>query len=108
MIYHLSTEKDWEAAMTRGTYKSPSLVTEGFIHCSTAAQLMESARRHFEGYDRLVVLHIVEKRIKELLKWEPARNGEPFPHIYGPIPLEAIESLQLLERNAEGEWQVDE
>lgn len=94
--------------MTRGTYKIPSLVAEGFIHCSTRAQLLESAQKHFEGHDRLVVLHIVEKRVKDLLKWEPSRDGALFPHIYGAIPVEAIEDLEILSRNAQGEWEVDD
>lgn len=107
MIYHLATEKDWEAAMSRGTYKIPSLASEGFIHCSTREQLMESARLHFAEHQRLVVLHIVEKRVKELLKWEPSREGALFPHIYGPIPVEAIEDLEILVRNADGAWELE-
>lgn len=104
MIYHLATEKDWDAALGRGTYKVASLSTEGFIHCSTKEQVMESARLHFGGDDRVIVLHIAEKPLKDFLKWEPSRAGDLFPHVYGPIPLEAIEDLHFLSRDQHGDW----
>lgn len=106
MIYHLILPKDWERILSnnQNVYKAPSLKQEGFIHCSTKAQLIESARLYFPEVDKLVVLGIVEKRVKKLLKWEGSRNNEEFPHIYGPIPMEAIETMDIISRNEEGEW----
>ncbi|RMG30742.1 MAG: DUF952 domain-containing protein [Bacteroidetes bacterium] len=107
MIYHLVTTQAWERFLRedRDIYRPPSLKTEGFIHCSTRAQLLDTAQRHFEGEEQLVVLGIVEKRIKPLLKWEPGREGQVFPHIYGGLPVSAIETTDLLSRNAAGEWE---
>lgn len=106
MFYHLTTETDWDHALNRGHYAAPSLETEGFIHCSTAEQLLESAEKHWKGHERLVVLHIVDKHVKEILKWEPSRGGQLFPHLYGKLPVENVESTSLLERNDKGhfEW----
>ena len=109
MIFHLTTPSRWETYLENmvGKFIAPSLSTEGFIHCSTKDQVLESANRHFEGEAELVVLCIVEKRVKEMLKWETSRNNELFPHLYGGIPLEAIETTESLERNQDGkfEWQ---
>ena len=106
MIYHLTTPRAWELALSRGFYESPSLAAEGFIHCSTKEQLLESARLHFVGHDRLLVLRIAEKAVEKRLRWEPSRNGELFPHIYGSVPLDAVEDQHYLTRNEAGEWRV--
>lgn len=109
MVYHLTTLAQWEKYLQHmaGDFMAPSLKTEGFIHCSTKDQVLESAERHFAGEEELVVLCIVEKRVKNLLKWEPSRNEELFPHIYGGIPLEAIETTESLQRDGKGkfDWQ---
>jgi uncharacterized protein (DUF952 family) len=105
MFYHLTTEKAWHDALDRGIYTTASLQTEGFIHCSTATQLMESAEKHWKDHHRVVVLHIVDKRVKEILKWEPSRNEELFPHLYGKLEMDAVESTSLLERNDKGQFE---
>ncbi|MDX2247296.1 MAG: DUF952 domain-containing protein [Bacteroidia bacterium] len=106
MIYHLAKPEDWEKALRKGTYRTPSLSSEGFIHLSTQAQLMESARRFFSLEQELVVLEIAEKNVKHLLKWESAPDREElFPHIYGPIPLELIADTFMLMKNSRGEWE---
>jgi uncharacterized protein (DUF952 family) len=68
-------------------------VTEGFIHCSTAAQLEASGRRHFSGQTGLVVLEIDPERLRWELRWEES-GGEQYPHLYGPLDLEAVISVQ--------------
>jgi uncharacterized protein (DUF952 family) len=49
-----------------------------------------------------VILFIVEKRVRDILKSEPSHGGELFPHLYGPMPLEAVEEVRILVRNSEG------
>ena len=80
----------------------PPLKSEGFIHCSEKHQLLESAQKHFAEESELVVLCIVEKRVRNILKREPSRNGELFPHVYGSIPPDAIETTEYLAKNDEG------
>ncbi|NBV14163.1 MAG: DUF952 domain-containing protein [Sphingobacteriia bacterium] len=99
MIYHLTTSKIWEEALRLEIYITSSLKTEGFIHCSFRDQVIQSANLHFKEESELILLHIVDKRLGDLLKIEPSRNGELFPHIYGPLPLEAIEDQTILQRN---------
>ena len=107
MIYHILTPNSWEQALDREVYEHPSLLAEGFIHCSTRAQVLATARLHFAQEQELVVLHIVERRVKPILKFEPSRNGELFPHLYGKLEFAAIEDLSLLVRDDEGRWVWD-
>lgn len=109
MIYHLTTHSLWQKTMDsdKGLYRNDSLQSEGFIHCSYKDQVAESANLHFPNEAELVILFIVEKRIKNILKAEPSRSGALFPHIYGPLPFEAIEEVRILTRNKAGLFEFD-
>jgi uncharacterized protein (DUF952 family) len=99
MIYHITSRSAWIEARERGDYRAESLSTEGFIHCSTEEQVLPVAHQYFEGQNDLVLLVIESALLKPNLKWEPPAEGAPppgvpegdlFPHIYGPINLDAI------------------
>ena len=105
MIYHIAREKDWLEALNKGIYFPPAFLEEGFIHCSTEAQLLGSARRHFAGETELIILHIVEKRVKNFLKWEGKDPENLFPHIYAKLPLEAVETTRTLILNKDGSYE---
>ena len=88
---HITTAKDWQAARDRGRYEVPSLATEGFIHCSTPAQVVATANRFFAGRRDLVLLAIDPSRLGSEVRFENLEGGdEPFPHVYGAIELEAV------------------
>ena len=98
MIFHITTRKDWEAAQAKGEYIAESLGTEGFIHCSTLAQVLPVAARYYKGQSGLVLLVIEPTLLSSDLKWEPPTGGTPaglpegdqFPHVYGPINGSAV------------------
>ncbi|HMZ07724.1 MAG TPA: DUF952 domain-containing protein [Anaerolineales bacterium] len=100
MILHITSKSEWADAQVRGEYTAPSFASEGFIHCSTEKQILNVANAFYRGRTDLVVLNLTEARIKPELKWEapagpPAENiseADLFPHIYGPINLDAIAS----------------
>ena len=107
VIYHLAPRAAWEAAAQTGEYRSDTLATEGFIHCSTAAQVGPVAERFFAGRDDLVLLHIRADRLTAELRYEsPDRSphGEHFPHIYGPLNLDAVQQVTKFRRLAAGGW----
>lgn len=106
-IFHLVTAPRWEKALIEGRYRPDSLKTEGFIHCSTWEQLLESANLHFQGEDRLVVTFIIEKHVKKILVWEKGRNDQDFPHLYGEFPFAAVETTKVLVRNAAGTFEFE-
>lgn len=90
-IYHLSRRADWDRAKAAGSYAgSREDTADGFLHFSTAFQVAASAAKHRSGERDLVLLEVDSAALGEALKWEPARGGELFPHLYGPLPASAV------------------
>lgn len=98
MILHITTKNDWEKAQVDGEYTASSLLTEGFIHCSTIKQTVDTANIFFKGQQGLILLCIDENKLKSECKYEDPTGGgqhDPivgnlFPHIYGSINISAI------------------
>lgn len=91
LLYHITSFLNWESAKEVGYYEAASLVTEGFIHCSTAAQVAGTLQRFFAGQNNLVKLVIDPFKLTNELKYEvaPSLNID-FPHVYGVINLDAV------------------
>lgn len=103
LVYHLTTAADWEKSLNKGIHTTPSLTSEGFIHCSSREQVIPSAQKHFTEMDELVILEIPEKWVKDRLKWEPSRDEALFPHLYGKLELHEVANTHLLYRKG-AEW----
>ena len=94
---------EWQAAEAAGAYRGSSQdAADGFIHFSTAAQIVESAARHRAGQDGLVLLAVDARRLGGALRWEASRGGQLFPHLYGPLPLDAVIETRPLPLGADG------
>ena len=96
-IYHLAEQQHWEAAQASGTYEQATLgrtlAEEGFIHCSSAEQWPVVRRAFYGQYPKaLVLLKIDESRLTSPLVREVGNpeTGEEFPHVYGPIGVDAV------------------
>lgn len=95
-IYHIATVSDWERARRDGAYttstRGRTLADEGFIHASTAAQTAPTANRFYSGIgEPLVVLVIDTDRLTAKLQYDEVPGAsDPFPHIYGPLNLDAV------------------
>ena len=102
-LLHIAVASEWETSVNTGSY-APSAWTEtGFVHLCTPAQLEGVANAFYRGRDDLVLLEIDRKRLdRAALKWEPplppdpsrpdpAPAGSLFPHLYGPIPVSAVQ-----------------
>jgi uncharacterized protein (DUF952 family) len=98
MIIHITTLKEWENAQLSGEYSAPSLDSEGFIHCSTLKQTIDTANSFFKGQHGLVLLCIDESKLISEYKYESPTGGGKhssgvenlFPHVYGPINLSSV------------------
>ena len=102
-IYHMCRREEWAAAQARGQYDGSSQdAADGFIHFSTAAQIVESAARHRRGQDGLVLIACTADRLGEALRWEPSRGGQLFPHLYGPLPVSAVAAVADLPLGPDG------
>jgi uncharacterized protein (DUF952 family) len=112
MIVHIVKRSDWVVAVGRGTYAPASLRADGFIHCSTVAQVIETANRFYRGQDGLVVLCIDESRLKAELRFEaPAgapgkASGELFPHLYGELNVDAVVRVVEMPCEADGSFRL--
>lgn len=102
-IYHIASEKTWLDALEFGEYLHPSLGSEGFIHCSTRSQVVSTANRYFQGQDGLVLLEIDPALAAAEIRYEPA-DGEDYPHLYGPLNLEAVVDVIRLKPDARGKF----
>jgi uncharacterized protein (DUF952 family) len=101
-MFHITTRDHWETAKNIGTYRSDSLVTEGFIHCSTAAQVLGSANRFFKDKKDLVILSIDPALVDSEIRYEGADSNNLFPHIYGELNIDAVIQATDLEANPDG------
>ena len=101
MIYHITYRNDWEKAVQLGYYASPSLPEEGFIHCSEEQQLDATLAKYYTGKSGLVKLVIDPAKLESSLihEWSPS-NTQTFPHIYGPINIDAVQDVVELTQPA--------
>ncbi|MEO7923927.1 MAG: DUF952 domain-containing protein [Chitinophagaceae bacterium] len=91
IIYHVTSNNDWNAARQKGFYEHPSLNAEGFIHCSQDHQVAAVLERYFAGKTDLIKLVIDTDKLtsKYVFDWSPSA-ADTFPHIYGPINTSAV------------------
>lgn len=110
MILHFCAETVWAAAKRDGEYRGDTLATEGFIHCSTADQVHLPANFLIRGRTDQVLLEIDEERLTAPLKWEPGDPGDPhgmrFPHLYGPLNLDAVVAVHPFPPDPDGGFTV--
>lgn len=116
MIFHLTTQAAWTAAQAAGAYTADSLATEGFIHCSTADQLVRVANAFYRDTVDPVVLCIDPGLLDVPVRWEAPAHPDPdqapppddrlswFPHIYGPVPARAVTQVVDMPRSAAGTY----
>ena len=113
MIYHIASRTAWQAAKRRGSYRPPSLTSEGFIHCSRRDQILSVANDFYRGETDLLLLCIDEGKLAADLRWEAPAHPQPvsaaatsreetFPHLYGPLNLEAVAGVYDFVQAADG------
>jgi uncharacterized protein (DUF952 family) len=105
MLYHITNPDDWAEAEIQKVYQPPSLTTDGFIHLSTDKQLLLSANKFYRGKSDLLVVAINEKRLESALRFEPA-DDDSYPHLYGPLNLDAVDEVVTLPVGASGDFEV--
>jgi uncharacterized protein (DUF952 family) len=94
-LFHISSTDAWAADQRAGAIidstRNVTLEQEGFIHCSYAEQVAETARRVYGDLDEVIVVRIDPGRLSSpVVEEDLAGSGEPFPHVYGPIGLDAV------------------
>ena len=100
-LLHICPAPDWREAQEAGEYRAASLDSEGFIHCSTPAQVAATANRFYHGRHGLVLLVIDPSRLGPEVRYEAA-DGSLFPHLYGLLNLDAVVEVQEFEPDENG------
>jgi uncharacterized protein (DUF952 family) len=93
----------WRDAERAGGFAgAPVDLADGFIHFSTAEQVEETAARHFAGQQGLLIVAVSTTDLGGALRWEPSRDGALFPHLYAPLPMNAVVWVKALPVGAGG------
>ena len=105
IIYKITPASAWREAERQGVYRgSADDLRDGYIHFSTAAQVAETARKHYFGQRGLFLVAVDA----DALRWEPSRNDELFPHLYGELDLGAVTDILDLRARSDGTHDIPE
>ena len=103
LAYKVLTVPQLDAWRREGVFRgTPADLADGFIHLSLAGQLAGTLDRHYRGQDRLMLVAVDLAGLGAALRWEEARGGALFPHVYGALTLDAVVAAAPLERTADG------
>lgn len=105
-IWHITTRQQWEQAKLAQIYRSDSLDSEGFIHCSTPQQVVNVANTLFTGQQGLVLLGIDSRRVQADIRYEEVEGVGCFPHIYGALNTEAVVEVLDFEPGVNGQFEL--
>ena len=103
LIYKICAADLWRAAERAGTFTgAPVDRDDGFIHFSTAAQVRETAAKHFRGRHDLLLVAVEADALGAALRYEPSAAASSFRILYGALPLAAVRRVEPLPLDGEG------
>jgi uncharacterized protein (DUF952 family) len=101
--FKLLRPDEWQTWRESGVFMgAPVDVEDGYIHLSARAQVRETAAKWFSDIDPAILVMVDLPPLGETVKWEPARGGALFPHVYGTIPFSAVAGHSKLRLGADG------
>jgi uncharacterized protein (DUF952 family) len=104
IIYKICPAMLWREAEEAGFFVgAPIDIQDGYLHFSTAAQVRETAARHFAGQSDLLLIAIDADSLGEALRYESSRGGDLFPHLYARLPLSAVRWVKPLPLGQDGQ-----
>ena len=105
-IYHMVPAAVWAAVSNEPEYRADSLAIEGFIHCTVGERnLIEVAERFYRDIPgEWLVLVVDPARIRSEVRWSVQPDGLAYPHIHGPLNLDAVTEIRPFPRDAEGRF----
>jgi uncharacterized protein (DUF952 family) len=103
IIFKICRASEWAQAERAGRFEgSPIDLRDGYIHFSTAEQVVATAATHFAGVGDLKLVAVDADALAAAVKWEPSRGGALFPHLYGPLPLANVLWVKALPLDSVG------
>ena len=108
-IYKICPAAAWREAVRQGVYRgSTDDARDGFIHFSVASQVAETARKHFASQSGLLLIEVDADALGQALRFEPSRNDELFPHLYGELDLSAVTAVREMRERSDGTHDIPE
>lgn len=104
-IYLLSSQDEYQQALQSGQLLRDSITTEGFIHACPKNQLNRVANKFYKNTHKPLLLTVEKEKISSTVKYEPAKGGL-YPHIYGPLNINAVIKAEPISTNANGEFEL--
>jgi uncharacterized protein (DUF952 family) len=106
-LYHIAKVSDWEQAQQNGSYAIGSLQRsfeeDGFIHLAYGRQVNIIADMIYKETPDLVLLKINPDRLTAEVKDEVADvPRDTFPHLYGSLNIDAVESVDPYDISSNG------
>ncbi|TWU47119.1 DUF952 domain-containing protein [Rubripirellula reticaptiva] len=97
ILFKVVPKPVWESATEAGFFAGHGIdLVDGFIHLSLPEQVAETLARHFVGQTELMLVTVDGEQLDEMLRFEPSRGGDLFPHVYGSIPMDAVIAAEPL------------
>jgi uncharacterized protein (DUF952 family) len=105
-IFHIVAPEAWSVAQATGEYTPDGYSCEGFVHFSFAHQVAAVANASYRGEPDLIAIEVESDAVPAELRVEDCyESGQPFPHVYGPIPIAAVRGTTRLTRATNGDWE---
>lgn len=105
--YKVLTAAEMATLEAEGSFAgAPVDLADGYIHLSTAAQLAETLAKHFAGQHGLWLAAVDLEALGDAIRWEPSRGGQLFPHLYAPLPLDAVLAYSEVHYEPNGELRL--
>lgn len=106
VILHIAKREQWERGKAAGVYGGDTLNSQGFIHCSTSQQVIKVVNALFRAQKELVLLCIESDKVRAEIRYEGCEGGERYPHIYGPLNIDAVIKVLDFEPGEEGFFEL--
>lgn len=104
-LYHITERSTWEQAKSNGYYLPIAYGKDGFIHCSLENQVIRVANSFYRDVNDLVLIKLDDTKLVSAVIFENLeRKEELFPHLYGPITLDAVIEVLPLCLNEQGNF----
>ena len=107
IIFHIAEREAWKQSQTNQSYRPEMFSVEGFIHCSSPAQVLKVANARFRGRSDLLLLSIDTDRVDAEIRYENLEGSEQlFPHIYGELDHDAVIRVVEFKPKADGSFEL--
>ncbi len=109
ILFHITTRAAWAEAQRAAVYTGDTLVRDGFIHFSTAEQILGVANTLYRGRDDLLLLLVDAARLTAPVRYEDCyASGQAYPHLYGPLNLDAVIAVYDFPPQPDGTFRLPE